>query len=298
MEKHRFQGTGTALVTPFHGDGSIDFPSLGRLIDFQIAGGVEYLISCGSTGESATMTHEEDSAVIEFTINRAAGRVPVVAGTGSNNTKEAVDYTNNARRLGASGVLVVTPYYNKPVPRGIIQHYQMVAEAADTMPVIIYNVPGRTGTNMNAETQLAIIESCPNVLATKEASGNLDQMMEILRSVPERCAVLSGDDSLALPLIACGGKGVISVFSNYAPEGFSALVRAALRGDMATARSLQYQFLEVMKLNFVESNPIPVKAALAMMGIIENNLRMPLVPLSETNTALLRQAMQQAGLLP
>jgi 4-hydroxy-tetrahydrodipicolinate synthase len=292
----RFHGTGTALVTPFKADGSIDFPALGALIDFQLAGGVEFLVACGSTGESATMTAEEDRSVIRYTIERVAGRVPVVAGTGSNNTAEAVEYSRHAQALGADGVLVVTPYYNKPTPRGIIRHYETISNAVD-IPIIIYNVPGRTGTNMTAETQVAVMEACPNVVATKEASGNLDQMMEIIRTKPTRCSVLSGDDSLAVPLVAVGGSGVISVLSNYAPRLFSDCIRAALSNDFPTARKIQYTLLELMKLNFIESNPIPVKAALSLMGIIDNHLRLPLVPLSPVHLDLLKQALQRSGLL-
>jgi 4-hydroxy-tetrahydrodipicolinate synthase len=294
-----FHGTGTALVTPFTADGSIDFPALKKLIEFQIAGGIEFLVSCGSTGESATMTAEEDASVIGFTIEIVAGRVPVVAGTGSNNTSEAIRYTRNAKALGASGALVVNPYYNKPPHAGIVRHYEMVCDAA-AIPVIIYNVPGRTGSNMSAETQLAVMEACASigagVVATKEASANLDQMMEIIRHKPAHCALLSGDDSLTLPIVAAGGAGVISVLSNYAPRQFSDCVRAALRGDFQTARELHYQLFEVMKLNFVEPNPIPVKAALHLLGIIDNNLRMPLVPISDAHKARLQDALTAAGL--
>jgi 4-hydroxy-tetrahydrodipicolinate synthase len=293
---HRFQGTGTALVTPYNADGSIDFASLEKLIEFQITGGVEFLVSCGSTGESATMTAEEDAAVIRFTIERAAGRVPVVAGTGSNNTAEAVQYTKNAKALGAAGALVVTPYYNKPTPRGIVEHYRRVCDAAD-IPVIIYNVPGRTGTNMSAETQLAVMEACPTVVATKEASANLEQMMEIIKHQPPHCVTLAGDDALALPVIAAGGRGVISVLSNYAARMFSDLVRAALRDDFQTARELQYKLLPLMKLNFVESNPIPVKAALSLMGLIQNNLRMPLLPISDANKVQMAAALRTIGFI-
>jgi 4-hydroxy-tetrahydrodipicolinate synthase len=303
-----FQGTGTALVTPYNSDGTIDFPALGALVDFQIAGGVEFLVSCGSTGESATMTAEEDAEVIRFVVERAAersaGRVPVVAGTGSNNTNEAVRYTRNAKKLGAAGALVVNPYYNKPPHAGIVRHYQEVCSAAD-IPVIIYNVPGRTGSNMSAETQLAVMEACAGdgtgtgvgVVATKEASGSLDQMMEILRHKPAHCAVLSGDDALALPLVAVGGAGVISVLSNYAPRMFSDCVRAALAGDFHTARELHVKLFDVMKLNFIEPNPIPVKAALHLMGMIQNKLRLPLVPIADENKTKLAVAMRSAGLL-
>lgn len=300
MRNCPFNGTGTALVTPFNADSSIDFPALARLVDFQIAGGVEFLIACGSTGESATMTEEEDRSVIRFVVEhvkKSGKNLKVVAGTGSNSTREAARYIKHAQDLGADGALVVTPYYNKPTHAGLLAHYSTVCEAAPTFPVILYNVPGRTGSNVGAESQLAIMEACPNIVATKEASGNLDQMMEIIANAPEGVAVLSGDDSLTLPLVAAGGKGVISVFSNYAPKGFSDLVRAALAGNFAEARSLQYRFLELMKLNFIESNPLPVKAALTMMGIIQEQYRLPLVPMQAQNKEKLRKALQTAGLL-
>lgn len=300
MRNCPFYGTGTALVTPFRADGSVDFPALAKLIDFQIDGGVEFVVACGSTGESATMTEEEDRSVISFTLERVrkSGKpVKVVAGTGSNNTREAVRYTKSAQELGVDGGLIVTPYYNKPTSAGLMAHYGAICEAAPDFPVILYNVPGRTGSNVPAETQLAIAEAYPNIVAAKEASGNLDQMMEIIAHAPAGFSVLSGDDSLTLPLVAAGGKGVISVFSNYAPRGFSDLVRAALAGDFEKARQMQYRFLELMKLNFIESNPMPVKAALTMMGVIEENLHLPLVPMKPENREKLRAALVKAGLL-
>jgi 4-hydroxy-tetrahydrodipicolinate synthase len=295
-----FSGTGTALVTPFRNDGAIDFESLGKLIDFQIKGGVEFLVSCGSTGESATMTEEEDRSVIRFTIERvreSGAAVQVVAGCGSNSTREAVRYAKHAQELGADGALVVTPYYNKPTAAGLLAHYGAISEATPGFPIILYNVPGRTGSNVVAETQLALAEAVPAIVATKEASGNLDQMMQIIAGAPEGFAVLSGDDSLTLPLIAAGGKGVISVFSNYAPRAFSDLTRAALQGDFAAARAIQYRYLELMNLNFIESNPLPVKAALAMMGMIEENFRLPLTPMKSENRERLRAALSKAGLI-
>ncbi|MCS6808322.1 MAG: 4-hydroxy-tetrahydrodipicolinate synthase [Bacteroidota bacterium] len=301
-----FYGTGTALVTPFTAAGNIDFPALERLVHFQLDGDVEFLVVCGSTGESATMTEEEDRSVIRFVVEcvqRAKKTVNgqpvrVVAGTGSNNTREAARYTKCAQELGADGALVVTPYYNKPPAEGLLAHYKAICDAAPDFPLILYNVPSRTGSNVSAETQLAIAEACPSVVATKEASGNLDQMMEIIAHAPEGFAVLSGDDSLTLPLIAAGGKGVISVLSNYAPRGLSELVRAALAGDFVRARALQYTYLELMKLNFVAPNPIPVKAILAMMGLIDEHLRLPLVPLNASHRETLRTALTRAGLLP
>lgn len=265
MKQHLFQGTGTALVTPYNPDGSIDFLALRNLVEFQIAGGVEFLVVCGSTGESATMSEEEDMSVIRFVVETVSGRLPVVAGAGSNDTRSAVQYTKNAKKLGAQGVLSVCPYYNKPTARGLLAHFRAIAEATD-LPVILYNVPGRTALNIPAEIQLQIAEENPSIIATKEASGNVEQMMEIIRFAPEGFAVLAGDDSLALPVVASGGLGVISVISNYAPRLFSDCVRAALKGDYEGARKLHYRLFTLMKVNFIESNPVPVKSALVMMG--------------------------------
>ena len=295
MRKPLFTGTATALVTPFTKDGAVDTEALGRLIDMQIDGGVEALVPCGSTGEGATLSTEEKCTVIRTTVERAGGRVPVGAGTGSNNTHATIELPRRAKEIGADGVLLVGPYYNKPTQQGLFEHFRAIAEAVD-IPQIIYNVPGRTATNILAETQLRIAEQCPNVVGTKEASANLEQIAEIIRSAPDGFAVLSGDDSLALPVIACGGLGTIAVISNYAPREFGDLVRAALAGDFATARSLHYRLLPVMKLNFIESNPGPVKAVLAVKGLIEEVYRLPLVPLQSANRAKVEQGLREAGL--
>lgn len=291
-----FTGTGTALVTPFAKDSSIDFEALGRLIDRQIDSGIEAVVPCGSTGEGATLSTEEKCDVIRFTVERVAGRIPVIAGTGSNNTQATIHLTARAKELGADGVLLVCPYYNKPTQHGLFEHHRAVAEAVD-IPQILYNVPGRSGVNMTAETQLRIAEMCPNVVATKEASANLEQIAEIVRSAPEGFSVLSGDDSLALPVIACGGRGVIAVISNYMPQQYGDLVRAALAGDFGRARSLHFSLLPLMKLNFIESNPIPVKAVLAARGVIEEVYRLPLTPLQPENRTKLEAGLREAGLL-
>lgn len=294
MKTRVFTGTGTALVTPFHADRSIDFEALGRLIDKQIECGIDALVPCGSTGEGATLSTEEKCAVIRFTVERADKRVPVIAGTGTNNTQAAVELTRRAQGLGADAVLLVCPYYNKPSQQGLFEHHRAIAEAVD-IPQILYNIPGRSGVNMLPETQLRIAEECANVVATKEASANLEQIAEIVRSAPEGFAVLSGDDSLALPIIACGGQGAIAVISNYMPTEYGSLIRAALASDMATARRLHFQLLALMKLNFIESNPGPVKAVLAMQGTIEEIYRLPMTPMQPENRAKLEQGLREAG---
>lgn len=290
-----FTGTATAIVTPFLPDESIDFDSLGKLIDFQIEQGIEGIVPCGSTGEAATMSYQEKVAVIGFAVERAAGRVKVIAGTGSNDTRATITLTRTAKELGADGVLLVAPYYNKPTQNGFFEHFRAIAEAVD-IPQIIYNVPSRTGSNILAETQLRIAESNTNIIATKEASANLEQMMEIISNAPSHFSVLSGDDSLALPVIACGGKGVIAVISNYVPKRFGELVRAALSGDFEEARRLQFGLLPMMKLNFIESNPIPVKFILSQMAMIGEQYRLPLTPASASSKTALMSGMKQCGI--
>ncbi len=287
----KFRGTATAIVTPFHADGSIDFKALGTVVDSQIHGGVEGIVPCGSTGEAATMSHDEKLSVIRFCVERVQGRIKVIAGTGSNDTAATIRLSLDARAAGADALLLVGPYYNKPTQEGHVRHFSAIADAID-LPIIIYNVPGRTGTNMSAETQLRIAELSPSIIATKEASANLEQMQEIIRSAPAHFSLLSGDDSLVLPAVACGAQGVIAVISNYAPAVYSSGVRAALDGDFSLARELHYKLLPLMKLNFCESNPIPVKFILSELGFIENNLRLPLTPLSEHHRSSIRNALQ------
>lgn len=289
-------GTITALVTPMHKDGSIDFDSLRTLVDFQIAGNISAIVPCGSTGESATMSFAEKCEVIRATVEHAAGRVPVIAGTGSNDTAAAIALTKEAKVIGADAVLLVSPFYNKPTQRGLIAHFSAIAEACD-IPQILYNVPGRTASNVTAETQLQLAESYMNIIATKEASADLEQMMEIIRHRPAHFTLLAGDDALALPIIAAGGHGVISVLSNYAPAQFGACINAALSGDFEKARSLHYPLFDLMRLNFIETNPIPVKGILSMMGICEENYRLPMQPLLSENKEKLREALIKAGIL-
>lgn len=297
-----FRGTGTALATPFNGDGSIDFESLGRLIDYQIDNGVEALIACGSTGESATMTRDEKLAVIRFTVERVrkheGGRPLVIAGTGSNVTDETIAMTRAASELSIDGVLLVSPYYNKPTQRGLLEHYGAIADAVPDVPIILYNVPARTGSNIAAETTLELARRHTNVIAIKEASADLDQCSQILRDAPEGFVLYSGEDSLTLPLIAIGASGVIAVVSNEVPKEFGDLVRHALDGRFADARALHLRLFELMRANFLESNPVPVKEALHMMGLFATaTLRRPLVALTEANRDALRGVLERLGLL-
>ena len=291
------KGCATALVTPFNRDGSVDEGRLRAFIDFQIEGGVRVLVPCGTTGESATLTESEDRRVIELTCEAAEGRARVIAGAGSNSTAAAVEYARAARALGADAVLIVAPFYNKPTQGGLYAHFRAVAEAVDGLPVVIYNVPGRTSSNISAETALRLARDVENIAAVKEASGNLSQIMEILRGRPENFRVLSGDDAVTLPLIAVGADGVISVASNEAPALMSRMTDAALAGRWDEARELHYKLLPLMEANFIESSPGPVKAALAMMNLIEENLRLPLVPVEEKSRARLREVLEELGLL-
>ena len=297
MQVEWLQGCATALVTPFTQDGAVDEERLRHLIERQIAGGVRLLVPCGTTGESATMTEEEDRLVIKITVETARGRARVVAGTGSNATADVIKYTRVALSQGIDGVLVVAPYYNKPTQEGLYAHFRAVAEAAADAPVVIYNVPGRTSCNIAAQTTLRLAREIKNIVAIKEASGDVSQIMAILRQRPEGFRVLSGDDSLTLALMALGADGVISVVSNEAPEMMSRLVDLALAGDWAKARELHYSLLPLMEANFIETSPGPVKAALAMMGLIEEKLRLPLVPVQEKSRARLREVLQEIGLL-
>jgi 4-hydroxy-tetrahydrodipicolinate synthase len=294
MNKKSFQGTGTAMVTPFTADGQIDEPALRRFVDFQIAGGVDMLLPCGTTGEGATLEPEETDRVLRIVLDQAAKRVPVILGAGNNSTKKAVEGAARAMKLGAEGVLSVGPYYNKPTQRGFFEHFKAVADVG--IPIIVYNVPGRTGSNIEASTMLKLAE-LPNIVAVKEASGNLGQMMDILGSRPPEFRVLSGDDAITLPLIAAGGDGVVSVVSNEVPGIMSRMTNAALSGDFAKARELHYQILPLMNANFIESNPIPVKAVLAMMGMIGENYRLPMVPMSPGNRAQIQKIADALGLV-
>jgi 4-hydroxy-tetrahydrodipicolinate synthase len=291
------RGCATALVTPFTADGGVDEKRLRDLIEYQIAGGVRVLVPCGTTGESVTMSDEENRFVIGTTVELARGRAKVIAGTGSNSTAVTIARSQGARSLGVDGVLTVAPYYNKPTQEGLYAHFRAIAEAVSDLPVVIYNVPGRTSSNISAETTLRLAREVENIVAVKEASGNLSQIMEILRGRPEGFRVISGDDALTLPLIALGADGLISVASNEAPTLMSQLNDLALAGKWDEARALHYRLLPLMEGNFIESSPGPVKAAMAMMGLLEENLRLPLVPVQEKTRARLTEILNELGLL-
>lgn len=298
IETQWLRGCATALVTPFKQDGSIDEERLVALVERQIAGGVSLLVPCGTTGESATMTEEEDRRVIELTIATARkSGARVIAGTGSNSTAAAIEYSRGAKEMGADAVLVVAPFYNKPTQAGLYAHFRAVAEAINPLPVVAYNVPGRTSSNINAQTILKLAREVENIAAVKEASGNLSQIMEILRGRPRGFRVLSGDDAVTLPLIALGADGVISVVSNEAPDLMSGIVNLALEGKWEEARAAHYHLLPLMEANFIESSPGPVKASMGLMGLIEENLRLPLVPVEEKTRAELRRVLADVGLL-
>src|ERR1700752_1743320 len=297
MKVDWLRGCATALVTPFKKDGVVDEKCLAELVDYQIKNGVRLLVPCGTTGESATMSDEEDQLVIRTTIEVAKGRAKVIAGTGSNSTQAAIDYSQTARALGADAVLTVAPYYNKPTQEGLYAHFRAIAESVSGLPVVIYNVPGRTSSNIAAETTLRLARDVENIVAVKEASGNLSQIMEILRERPDGFRVISGDDSITLPLIALGGDGLISVASNEIPGMMSQLNDLALAGQWDQARELHYRVLPLMEGNFIESSPGPVKAAMAMMGLLEENFRLPLVPITDKSRTQIREIIAELGLI-
>ena len=291
------RGTATALVTPFKDTGEIDEERLIALIEYQLDGNVRLLVPCGTTGESATMTEAEDQRVIKHTVETARGRARVIAGTGSNSTGSAIEWSTTARDLGVDAVLVVAPYYNKPTQEGLYTHFRAVAEAVSDLPVVIYNVPGRTGCNISAATTLRLARDVQNIVAIKEASGDLTQIMAIIRERPDHFRVLSGDDAVTLPLIALGGDGLISVASNEAPGLMSRMVDLALAGEWQEARELHYKLLPLMEANFIESSPGPVKAALSLMGLIEENFRLPLVPVQDSTRTRMRTVIKELGLM-
>ena len=291
----RLQGCGTALVTPFTKEGVLDEGALRKLVDWQIAEGIHFLVPCGSTGEAVTMNPVEHRRVVEITVEQAKGRVPVIAGAGSNDTAKAVALSKEMKAAGATHLLHVSPMYNKPPQRGIIAHFERIADATD-LPIIVYNVPGRTGSNIEAKTTLAL-SRVENIVAVKEASGNMAQILDILRDRPDHFSVLSGDDEMTLSVLAAGGDGVISVVSNATPGKMAQLCNVGLRGDMAAARQLHFELLPWMRAAFIESNPIPVKAAMAMLGRMENRLRLPLVALEDRHVDAVRAALKAAGAL-
>jgi 4-hydroxy-tetrahydrodipicolinate synthase len=288
-------GIGTALVTPFTRDGALDEAGVRRLARRQIDAGVHFLVPCGTTGESPTLSDEERARVVELVVEEAAGRVPVLAGAGGYDTREVIRSAQQMKRLGAAGILSVTPYYNKPTQEGLFQHYSAIAGEAG-LPVIVYNVPGRTGVNVEVGT-IARLSRVPNIAGVKEASGNVAQMCEICRAVPDGFIVLSGDDVLTLPLMAVGGHGIISVIGNEAPAEMTRMVELAEAGDFAAARELHRRLMPLMSANFVESNPIPVKAAMAAMGLLDEIYRLPMVPPSEASRRRILDALAASRLL-
>ena len=291
-----FQGTATAIITPFKKDGSIDEAALRRFVDFQIKGGVEALVPLGTTGEYSTLSMKEQQRVIEIVIEQTNRRVKIFAGAGSNNTAEVIEKARFVKQAGADAALVVGPYYNKPTQNGYFQHFKAIGDAVD-IPLIVYNVPGRTSGNIEASTLLRMAEEIPNVVMVKEASCNMAQVMEIARNKPKNFSLLSGDDALSYSIIALGGDGCISVVSNEVPKEYSYLMRLCLKGEWAKALQLHYRLLPLMNINFIESSPIPVKTALAMMGMIEETFRLPLVPITEPNRAKLRKVLEDLKLV-
>ncbi len=289
-----FTGTGTALVTPFRQDGALDQAALRLLIRRQIEAGIDFLVPCGTTGESPTLTREEHLRVVEIAVEMAKGKVPVLAGAGGYNTREVIELARDLAERGADGILSVTPYYNKPTQEGLYQHYRAIAEAAP-LPIVLYSVQGRTGVNIEPRTvkRLAEIE---NIIGIKEASGNVSQVAAILNEVSDKFVVLSGDDAITLPIIALGGRGVISVVANQIPAEMAEMTRLALRGNLSGAREIHRRFHPLMEINFVESNPMPVKFAMAQMGLLQAVWRLPLVAPKAENQARIRAVLEALGL--
>jgi len=290
-----FRGVFTALVTPFDENGNVDEQTLRNLVDFQIENGISGLVPTGTTGESPTLTHEEHNKVVEVVIDQANGMVPVIAGTGSNSTQEAISMTRMAADAGADATLQVTPYYNKPTQHALIQHFNTVANDGG-LPVIVYNIKGRSGVNIETPTLLEMAEN-DNIVGVKEASGDISQMMDVVRSTPDEFSVLSGDDNLAIPLTLMGGNGLISVLSNFLPKETSEMINIALEGNVAEARARHYHYMDLMKSMFIETNPVPVKAAMAMMGMTTEKYRLPLAPMTKANRERLQRVMSAYQLI-
>jgi 4-hydroxy-tetrahydrodipicolinate synthase len=293
----KLSGCGTALVTPFGADGGIDESALARLVNWQIESGINFLVACGTTGEASTMTEAENARVIEIVVNTAAGRVPVFGGCTHNATNEAVARARKLAKIpGLNGLLTANPYYNRPGQEGQFQHFHAIAEAVE-LPILLYNIPSRTGTNMEPATVLRLAE-LTNVIGVKESSGNIAQITEILNNAPTGFKVFSGDDAMTLPVIALGGAGLVSVASNAIPAQMAQMVQAALSGDWATARAINRKFFRLMQAHFSEPSPAPVKAVLALMGRMEDNLRLPMVPVTAATQRKLEQLLIELGLLP
>jgi len=289
-----FEGSIVALITPFK-DGEVDYEALGNLIEFHVKNGTDAILVCGTTGESPTLTFEEHEQVIEFAVKKAAGRIKVIAGTGGNATHEAIHLTSHARQVGADGALVVVPYYNKPTQKGVYEHFKAVAKEVD-IPIIIYNIPSRTCVEISVETMYKLVSECENIVASKESTPNMDRISEIVKKLGNNFSVLSGDDSLTLPMMALGARGVISVANNIMPREVKELTAAALKGDFKKAREIHYYLHDLFKVLFVETNPIPVKTACWMLGMCEKEFRLPLTEMSPENEDKLREVLQKYNL--
>ena len=292
---HAFQGSIVALVTPFR-NGQVDEAKLRELVEFHVAHGTDGIVPCGTTGESPTLTHDEHKRVVEVVVEAARGRIPVIAGTGSNCTAEAIDLTRHAERAGAQAALVVNPYYNRPTQEGLYRHFRAVAEAT-SLPIFVYNIQGRTAVNVETPTLARLAQDCRNIVGVKEASGSLDQVSQVISACGPDFIVLSGDDNLTLPIMAVGGRGVISVIANIVPRETVEMTHAALDGDFKRARELHYRLYPLARAAFLETNPIPIKEAMAMAGMLEPEFRLPLCRMSEANRERLREILRQHGLV-
>jgi 4-hydroxy-tetrahydrodipicolinate synthase len=290
-----FQGSIVAIVTPFK-NGKVDEAKLRELVEFHVAQGTDGIVPCGTTGESPTLSHDEHKRVVEVVVEAARGRLHVIAGTGSNSTAEAIDLTTHARKAGATGALVVNPYYNRPTQEGLYRHFRAIAEAVD-LPMLVYNIQGRTAVNVETDTMARLVRDCPNIVGVKEASGSLDQMTQVILACGPDFSVVSGDDNLTLPLMSVGGRGVISVIANIVPRETAEMTHAALAGDWKLAREIHLRLFPLSRAMFIETNPIPVKEAMAMLGMIEPEFRLPMCRMSDSNRERLRAILKQQGLL-
>jgi len=290
----KLKGTGVAIVTPFKNDSSIDFTSLGRIINHVISGGINYIVLIGTTGESVTLTKDEKKALMSYVLEIIDSRIPLIVGIGGNNTQEIISFIRNTGLKGVDGILSVAPYYNKPNQRGLLQHFKAIATSTP-LPVILYNVPGRTGSNISADTCLQLAHDCENIVAVKEASGDMSQIMNIIKNKPENFHLISGDDLMTLPIIAAGGSGVISVLANAFPSQCCELVSQSLKNNFKSAREIQFRFLEMIELLFVEGNPAGIKAVLSSMNLCQNYLRLPLVPVTRSTYLRIQKAIEEVN---
>lgn len=288
----KFRGTGVAIVTPFKNDLSIDFSALGRVINHIIDGGINYIVALGTTGESVTLSKDEKKAVVSYVVETIDKRVPLVVGIGGNNTQEIIDFVRQSELSGVDGILSVAPYYNKPGQRGLFQHFKAFANSCP-LPVILYNVPGRTSCNISADTTLELAHECENIVGIKEASGDMTQIMKIIKGKPENFSVISGDDMMIMPIIAAGGAGVISVLANAYPAHTSELVNHALKNNFKSAREIQFRFIEMIELLFIDGNPAGVKAMMSEMNLCKNTLRLPLLPVAKPIMVRIQKAMEE-----